>query len=106
MHGRLEDRRFLYGAVTVAVGLSIGVWITAEVVGSPSELAWILAEWEAAVGHFSISLSRLVEAVLIMLGFGIPLSITSRRLPGLEATITPTLGASGRCREHDDSPAT
>ncbi len=91
MHRRLADRRFFYGAVTVAVGLGIGVWTTAAIVGSPSELAWILAEWEAAMGHFSISLSRLVGAVLIMLGFGIPLSIASRRLPGLEATITPIM---------------
>ena len=91
MYHQLADRRFLYVAVTVAVGLCIGMWTITEVVGGRSELAWILAEWEAAVGHLSISLARLVEAVLIMLGFGIPLSIASRRLPGLEATITPMM---------------
>lgn len=90
-HPRSMASRLWYPTVTVAVVICIGGWAAIETLAGRSEIAWVLVEWNGAMRHLSISLGRLVEALLTALVFGIPLSVASRRLPGLEATITPIL---------------
>lgn len=86
-----DERRLFYLAVTAGMGLLIGFWLIFGTVADRSEVAWIQAEWNAAMEHLRISLTRLIEALAVAVAVTVPLSLAVRRLPRLEATITPLM---------------
>ncbi|MEX0386115.1 hypothetical protein [Spiribacter onubensis] len=90
-HLPFVERRLWYLAVTAGLGLLIGLWIMFGTAADRSEIAWIQAEWKAAMGHLRISLTRLIEALALAVAVTAPLSLAVRRLPRLEATITPLM---------------
>ena len=87
----LDERRLWFLVITGATGLLIGAWVIAGTFVDRSEIAWIQAEWNGAMGHLRISLARLAEALVLAVVVVAPLSFAIRRVPRLEATITPLM---------------
>jgi len=80
-----------YLIIAASASLLISISVITTMLADRSEFVWILAEWAAAMEHLRISLTRLIGALLVAVAVVAPLALTVRRLPRLEANITPLM---------------